>query len=209
MTPWTGACQAFLSLTISLSLLKLMSFESVMPSNHLILCHPFLLLPSIFPSIKVLSNESAHHIRWPKYWSYNFSISLSIEFSGLIFFRIDCFDLLAVQGPRKSLLQYDSSKPSILWHSAFFITQLSHPYMTTKKTIALTRWTFVCKVMSLLINTLSRLMATFLPRHKHLLISWLQSPPAEILEPRKIMTVVIYIVSLLFAIKCWDRMPQS
>jgi len=209
VTPWTGARQAFLSLTISLSLLKLMSFESVMPSNHLILCHPFLLLPSIFPSIKVLSNESAHHIRWPKYWSYNFSISLSIEFSGLIFFRIDCFDLLAVQGTLKSLLQYHSSKASILWHSAFFITQLSHPYMTTEKTIALTRWTFVCKVISLLINTLSRLIVTFLPRHKHLLISWLQLPPAEILEPKKIMTVIIYIVSLLFAMKWWDRMPQS
>ena len=186
-----------------------MSFESVMPSNHLILCHPFLLLPSIFPSIKVLSNESAHHIRWPKYWSYNFSISLSIKFSGLIFFRIDCFDLLAVQGTLKSLLQYHSSKASILWHSAFFITQLSHPYMTTEKTIALTRWTFVCKVISLLINTLSRLIVTFLPRHKHLLISWLQLPPAEILEPKKIMTVIIYIVSLLFAMKWWDRMPQS
>ena len=133
VTPWIAARQAFLSLTISLSLLKLMSFESVMPSNHLILCYPFLFLSSIFPSTEVLSNESAHHIKWPKYWSYNFNISPYIEYSGLIFFRIDWFDLLAIQGTLNSLLQYHSSKASILWHSAFFIVQVSHPYMTTEK----------------------------------------------------------------------------
>ena len=156
-----------------------------MPSNHLILCHPLLLLPSIFPSIRVFSNESAVCIRWPKYWSFSFNISPSNEHPGLISFRMDWLDLLAVQGTLKSLLQHHSSKASILWHSAFFIVQLSHPYMTTGKTIALTLQTFVDKVMSLLFNMLSRLVKTFLPRSKHLLISWLQSPSAVILEPKK------------------------
>ena len=150
MTPWTAAHQASLSITNSRSLLKLMSIESVMPSNHFILCRPLLLLPSIFPSIRVFSNESALCIRWPKYWSFSFSISPSNECSGLISFRMDWLDLIAVQGTLKSLLQHLSSKASILLHSAFFIVQLSHPYMTTGKTIALTRWTFVSKVMSLL-----------------------------------------------------------
>ena len=154
-----------------------------MPSNHLILCHPLLLLPSIFPSIRVFSNESALPIRWPKYRSYSFSISPSNEHPGLISFRMDWLDLLAVQGTLKSLLQYHSSKVSILWHSALFIVQLSHPYMTTGKTIALTRRTFVDKVMSLFFNMLSRLVITFLSRSKCLLISWLQSPSAVILEP--------------------------
>ena len=156
--------QAALSFTVSRSLLKLMSIELVMPSNHLILCHPLLLLPSIFPSIRVFSNELALGIRWPKYWSFSFSISLSNEYSGLISLRIDRFDFLAVQGTLKSLLQYHSSKASILQLSAFFMVQISHPYMTTGKTIALTRWTFVGKVMSLLLNMLSRLVITFLPR---------------------------------------------
>ena len=168
-------------MTTSWSLLKLMSIESVMPSNHLILCRPLLLLPSIFPSIRVFSNKSALRIR-PKYWSFSFSISPSNEYLGLISFRMDWLDLLAVQGTLKSLLQYHSSKASILWCSAFFIVQLSHPYMTAGKTIALTRWTFVGKVMSLLFNMLSRLVITFLPRSKRLLISWLQSPSAVILE---------------------------
>ena len=162
------------------------SIESVMPSNHLILCHPLLLLPSIFPIIRVFSNESVLCIRWPKYWSFNFIISPFNEYSGLISFRMDWFDLLAVQGTLKSLLQCTSSKPSILWLSAFFMVQLSHPYMTIGKAIALTRRTFVCKVMSLLFNKLSRLVITFLPRTKRLLISWLQSPSAVILEPEKI-----------------------
>ena len=174
-TPWTAAHQASLSITNSWSLLKLMFIESVRPSNHLILCHPLLFLPSIFPSIRVFSNESALHIRWPKDWSFSFSISPSNEYSILISFRIDWFDLLAVQGILKSLLQHHSSKASILRSSAFFIVQFSHPYMTTGKTITLTRWTFFDKVMSLLFNMLSRLVITFLPRSKHLLISWLQS----------------------------------
>ena len=160
-----------------------MSIESVIPSNHLILCCPLLLLPSIFPSIRVFSSESVLHIRWPKYWSFSFSISPSNEYSGLISCRIDWFDLLPVQGTLKSLLQHHSSKASIPWHSAFFIVQLSHPYMTTGKTIALTRRTFVSKVISLLFNTLSRLVIAFLPRSKHLLISCLQSLSAVILEP--------------------------
>ena len=151
-----------------------------MPSNHLILCRPLLLLPSIFPSIRVFANESALRIRWPKYWSFSFNISPSNEHSGLIPFRMDWLDHLAVQGTLKSLLQHHSSKASVLWHSAFFIVQLSHPYMTAGKTIALTRRTFVGKVMSLLFNMLSRLVITFLPRSKGLLISWLQSPPAVI-----------------------------
>ena len=158
------------------------------PSNHLILYHPLLLLPSIFPSIRVFSNESALHIRWPKYWSFSFSISISNEHLGLMSFRMDWLDLLALQGTLKSLLQHHSSKASILWCSAFFIVQLSHPHMTTGKTIALTRQTFVGKVTSLLFNMLSRLVITFLPRSKHLLISWLQSPSAEILEPPQIKT---------------------
>ena len=163
-----------------------------MPSNHLILCHPLLLLPPIPPNIRVFSNESVLHIRRPKDWSFSFSISLSNEYSGLISFRMDWFDLLAVQGTLKSLLQHHSSKASILWCSAFFMVQLSHPYMTTRKTTALTIWTFVGKVMSLLFNMLSRLVITFLPRSKQLLISWLQSPSAVILEPRKIKSVTVF-----------------
>ena len=162
-----------------------MSIESVMPSNHLIFCCPLLLLPSIFPSIRVFSNESALHIRWPKNWSFSFNISPSNEHPGRISFRMDWLDLPAVQGSFKSLLQHHDSKASILWHSAFFTVQLSHPYMTTGKTIALTRWIFVDKIMSLLFNILSRLVITFLPSSKHLLISWLQSPSAVILEPKK------------------------
>ena len=170
VTPWTAARQASLSITNSRSLLKLMSIELVMPSNHLILCHPFLLLPSIFPSIRVFSNESVLCIRWPKYWSFSFNISASIEHPGPISFRMDWLDLLAVQGTLKRLLQHHSSKSSILRRSAFFTVQLSHPYMTEGKTIALTRRTFVGKVMSLLLNMLSRLVITFLPRSKRLLI---------------------------------------
>ena len=172
-----------------------MFIESVMPSNHLILCYPLLLLPSIFPIIRVLSNESALCIRWPKYWSFSFNISPSSEHPGLISFRMDWLDLLAVQGTLKSLLQHHSSKASILRHSAFFIVQLSHPYMTTGKTIALIRGTFVGKVMSLLFNMLSRLVLTFLPKSKHLLVSWLQSPSAVILEPRKIKPATVSTVS--------------
>ena len=160
------------------------SIESVMPSNHFILCRPLLLLPSIFPSIRVFSNESVPHIRWPKYGSFSFSINPSNEYSGLISFRMDWLDLLTVQGTLKSLLQHHSSKTSILRCSVFFIVQLSYLYMTTGKTIALTRWTFAGKVMSLLFNMLSRLVIAFLPRSKHLLISCLQSPSAVILEPQ-------------------------
>ena len=191
MTPWTIACQAFLSITNSWSLLKLMSITSVMPSNHLILCRPLLLPPSIFPSIRVFSNESVLCMRWPKYWSFSFSISPFNEYSGLISFRTDWLDLLAVQGPLKSLIQHHSSKASIIRCSAFFIVQLSHPYMSTGKTIALTRWTFVGKVMSLLYNVLSRLVIAFLPRSKHLLISWLQSPSAVIFEAPKIKSATM------------------
>ena len=182
VTPWTAACQSSLSFTASQSLLKLLSIESAMPSSHCVLCHPLLLLPSVFPSIRVFSNESAFPIRRPKDWSFSFSISPSNEYSGLISFRIDGFDLLAVRGTLKSLLQYHSSKASIVQCSAFFIVQLSHPYMITGKTIALTRWTFVDKVMSLLLNMLSRLVIAFLPRSKRLLILWLQSPSAVILD---------------------------
>ena len=163
-----------------------MSIKLVMPSKYLILCHPLLLLPSILPRIRVFSNESVLCIKRPKYWSSSFSISPSNEYSGLISYRMDWLDLLAVQGTIKSLLQHHSSKASILFLSAFFMVQLSHPYMTTGKTIALTRWTFVSKVMSLLFNMLSRLVIAFLPRSKHPLISWLQSPPTVILEPQKI-----------------------
>ena len=162
-----------------------------MPSSHLILCHPLLLLPSIFPITRVFSKESVFHIRWPKYWSFSFSISPSNEYTRLISFRMDWLDLLAVQGTLKSLLQHHSSKASILRCSAFFIVQLSHPYMTTGKTIALTRQTFVGKVMSLLFNILSRLVITFLARSKRLLVSWLQSPPAVIWEPPKIKSVTV------------------
>ena len=185
-TPWTAACQASLSITNSRISPKPMSIELVLPFNQLILCRP-LLLPSIFPSIRVFSSESALHIRWPKDWSFSFSISPSNEHPGLISFRMDWLDLLAVQGTLNNLLQHHSSKASILRRSAFFIVQLSHPYMTTGKTIALTRQTFVGKLMSLLFNMLSRLVITFLARSKRLLISWLQSPSAVILEPQKIV----------------------
>ena len=173
------------------SLPKLMSIELVMPSNHIILCCPLLLLPSIFPSIRVFSDESAFCIRWPKYWSFSFNISPSNDHPGLISFRMDWVDLLAVQGTLKSLLQHHSSKASILQCSVFFVVQLSHPYMVTGKIIALTRQTFVGKVMSLFFNMLSRLVITFLPRSKHLLISWLQSPSAVILEPPKIKSATV------------------
>ena len=163
-----------------------------MPSNHLILCRPLLLLPSIFPSIRVFSKESALCIRWPKYWDFSFKISPSNGHPGLISFRMEWLDLLAVQGTLKSLLQHHSSKASILWHSAFFIVQFSHPYMTAGKTIALTRWTFVGKVMSLLLNMLSRLVITFLPRSKCLLVSLLQSPSAVILEPPKLKSATVF-----------------
>ena len=176
---------------------------------HLILCHPLLLQPSIFPSIRVFSNESALRIRWPKYWSFSFSLSPSNEHPGLISFRMDWLGLLAVQGTLKSLLQHHSSKASILQCTAFFTVQLSYPYMTTGKTIALTRRTFVGKVMSLLLNMLSRLVITFLPRSKRLLISWLQSPSAVILEPRKIKSATVSTVSHLFPMKWWDQMPWS
>ena len=195
VTPWTAARQASLSFIISQSLFKLMSIKLAMSSDHLVLCHLLLLLPSIFPNIRVLSNDSAVCIRWPKYWSFSFSISPSNEYSELISFRINWFDLLVVQGTLKSLLQYHSSKASILLCLTFFIIQLSHPYMTTGKTIALARQTFVGKVMSLLLNMLSRFVIAFLPRSKHLLISWLQSPSAGILEPKKIKSVTVSIVS--------------
>ena len=172
-----------------------------MPSNHLILCCPLLLLPSIFPSIRVFSNESALHIRWPKYWSFSFNVSPSSIHPQLISFRMAWLDFLAIQGILKSLVQYRSSKASILWHSAFFIVQFSHPYMTTGKIVALTRQTFASKVNSLLFNMLSRLGITFLPRSKRLLISWLQSPSAVILEPPKIKSVTVSTVSHLFAKK--------
>ena len=193
VTPWTAARQASLSITNSRNLPKLMSIESVMPSNHLILCCPLLLLPSIFPSIRVFSNDSALHIGWPNYWSFSFNMSPSKEHSGLISFRMDWLDLLAVQETLKSLLQHHTSKAPFLQHSAFFIVQLSYPYVTTGKT--LTRWTFVDKVMSLLFNMLSRLAITFLPRSKCLLTSWLQSPSAVILEPQKIKSDTMSIVS--------------
>ena len=199
-TPWTAACQA------SRSLLKLMFIELVMPSNHLILCHPLLLLPSIFPSIRVFSNESVLRIRWPKYWSFSFRISPSDEYSGLIFFRVDWLALLAVQGTLKSLLQHYSSIASMLQHSALFMVQVSHPYLTTGKTVALTIWTFVGRVMSLLFNMQSRFVIA-LARGKRLSISWLQSPSTVILEPKKIKSATVSTVSHLFAMKWWDRMP--
>ena len=184
-TPWITGRQASLSITICRSSLKLTSIELVMPFSHLILCHPLFLLSPISPSIRVFSNESTLHMRWPKYWSFSFRIIPSKGYPGLISFRMDWLDLLAVQGTFKSLLQHHSSKASILQCSAFFTVQLSHPYMTTGKTIALTRQTFVGKVMSLLLNMLSRLVITFLPRSNRLLISWLQSPSAVILELKK------------------------
>ena len=202
MIPYTAARQASLSITNSWSLLKLMSIKSVMPSNHLVLCCPLLFLPSILPSIRVFPNESILCIRWSKYWSFSFSINPSNEYSRLISFRIDWLDLLAVQGTLKSFLQHHSSKPSIPRHSAFSIVQLSHTYMTTRKTKALTRRTFVGKVMSLLLNMLSRLVITFPPRSKRLLISWLQSPSAVILEPPKIKSLTLFsLFPHLFAMK--------
>ena len=182
MTPWTASHQASLSFTVSWSLLRFMSIESVMLSNHLILCHPLLLLPSVLPSIRVLSNESALRIKGPKYWNFSFSMSLSSEYSGLISSRIDWFGLLAVQGAFKSHLQHHNSKASIIQHSAFFMVQLSHLYMATGKTIALTIWNFVGKMMSLLFNMLSRFVIAFLPRKMCLLISWLQSPSTLTLQ---------------------------
>ena len=193
-TPWTVACQASLSITNSCSLLKLLSIEWVMPSNHPILCHPLHLPPSIFPSIRVFSEDSVLHIRWPKYWSFSFSISPSNDYSRLISFRMYWFDVLTIQGMLKSLLQHHSSKASILWLSAFFMVQLSHPYVTIGKTIALTRQIFVGKVMCLLFNMLSMLVIAFLLRSKCLLISWLQSPSAVILEPKKRKSVTVSIV---------------
>ena len=192
-----SATTAWASLSINnpWNLLKLMSVESVMPSNHLILCHPLLLLPSVFPIIRVFSNESVLQIRWPNYWSFSFSISPSNKYSGLIFFRIDCFKLLAFQGTLKRLLQHHNSKASILQCLTFFMVQLSHPYMTIGKAIALSIQTFVDKVMSLLFNMPSRFVITFLPQSKYLLISWLQSPSAVILEPKKIKSVTVSIVS--------------
>ena len=184
-TPWIAARQTSLSITNSQSLLKLMSIKSVMPSSHLILCRPLLLLPPIPPSIRVFSSGSTLHIRWPKYWSFSLSISPSNEHPGLISFKMDWLDHLAVQGTLKSLLQHHSSKASIPQPSAFLIVQLSHPYMTTGKTIALTRQTFVGKVICLLFNVLSRLVITFFPRSKRFLTSWLQSPSAVTLEPPK------------------------
>ena len=193
--PCIAAWQASLSITNSRSILKLMSIESVMPSCHLILCHHLLLLPPVPPSIRVFSNESTLHMRWPKYWHFSFNISPSNKHPGLMSFRMNWLDLLAVQGTLKSLLQHHSSKASIFQHSAFFTVQLSHPYMTTGKTIVLTRRTFVGKVMSLLFNMLSRLVLTFLPRSKRLFISWLQSPSAVILEPPKIKSDTVSTVS--------------
>ena len=195
VTLWTAARQASLSITNSQSPPKTMSIELVMPSNHLILCHPLLLPPSILPRITVFSNESALHISWPKYWSFSFNISPSDEHPGQISFRMDWMYLLAVQGTLKSLLQHHSPKASILQLSTFFIVQLSHPFMTSGKTIALTRQTFVDKVMSLLFNMLSRSLITFLQRSKQLLISWLQSPSAVILEPKKIKSATVSTVS--------------
>ena len=195
VTPWTAASQASVSITNSRSPPKPIPIESGMPSSHLILCHPLLLLPPIPPSIRVFSNESTLHMRWPKYWSFSFSISSSNGHPGPISFRMDWLDRLVVQGTLKSVLQHHSSKASILWCSAFFTVQLSHPYVSTGKTIALTRWTFVGKVMSLLFNMLSRLVITFLPRNMCLLISWLQSPSAVIWEPRKMKSATVSTVS--------------
>ena len=204
VTPWTAACQVSLSFTISQSLLRFLSIESVMPSNHLILCWPLLLLPSVFPSIRVFSNQLALCISQPKYWSFSFSNSFSNKYSGLISFWIDWFDFLAVLGTLKSLLQHHSLKASVLWHSSLLLVQLSHPYLTTRKTIALTVWTFVDEVISLLFNTLSRFVTAFLARSKRLLISRLQSLSAMTLEPKKIKSVTVSTFPLLFAMKWWD-----
>ena len=213
--PWTAVGQTSLSLTISWSLLKLTSITSVMPSNHLVLCRPLLLLPTIPPSIRVFSNESVLRVRWPKYWSFSFSISPSNEYSGLISFRIDCFDLLVVQRTLKSLLQHRSSKASVHWCSTVFMVQLSHPYMTAGKTIGLTIQAFVGKVMSLLFNVLSRFVIAFLPRSKCLLISWLHSLSTVILQSKKIKSLTVSIVStsichevmgpdaMILVFECW------
>ena len=209
VTPWTAARQASLSITDSWNLLKLTSTESVMPSNHLILCCSHLLLPLISPSIRAFSCESLLHIRWPEYWSFGFSISPSDEYSVLISLRMDWLNFLVVQRTLRSLLQHHSSKASVLQPSTFFMVQLSHPYMTTGKTIALTRQTFLGKVISLLFNVLSRLVITFLPRSKCLSISWLQSPSAVILEPKKIKSDTASTVSHLFAMRWWDQRPWS
>ena len=198
VTPWIAVCQASLSITNSQSSPKLMCIESVMPSSHLILCRPLLLLPPIPLSIRVFPNQSTLHMRWPKFWSFSLSISPSNEHPGLVSFMMDWLDLLAVQGTLKSLLQHHNSKTSILQCSPFFIVQLSHPYMTTGKTIPLNRRTFVGKVISLLFNMLSRLVMTFLPRSKHLLISWLQSPSAVILEPQKIVCHCLHCFPIYF-----------
>ena len=208
VTPWIAARQASLSIANSQSLLKLMSIESVIPSNHLILSCPILLPPSVFPSIRVFSNESVLCIRWPKYWSFSFSINPSNESSGLIYPRVDWLDLLAVQGTLKSLLQHHSSEASILWCSAFFIVQISHPYMTTGKTMTLTRWTFVSKVMFLFFNMLSSLVITFLPSSKCLLFPGCSFHSAAILEPPKILSL-FPLFPYLFAMKWWDQMPWS
>ena len=202
-TPWTAARQAPLSSALSQSLLKFICIESVILSNHLIFCHLLLLLPSVFPSIRVFSSELALHIRWPEYWSFNFSLSLSNEYSGLISFRIKWFNLFAVRWALRSLIQHHNSKASVLLHSVFFMVQLSHPYMTPGRTIAFTIWTFVSKVMSLLFNTLSRFVIAFLPRIRHLLISWLQSLSAVILKPKKIKSVT---ASIFFPSICHEVM---
>ena len=190
-TPWTAARQASISITNCQELAQTHTIKSVMPSNHLILCCPRLLLPSVFPSIRIFSSESALRIRWPEYWSFSFSISPSNEYSGLISFRIDWFDLLIFQGTLKSLLQQHRSKAPIIPCSAFFMVQLSHPHMTSGKTVSLMVWSVVGQVMSLLFNILSRLVITFLPKSKHLLISWLQSPSTVILEAKKIKSVTL------------------
>ena len=197
-TPRTTAHQASLSITNSQSLLKLMSIESVMPSNRFILCRPLLFPPSVFPNIRVFSNESVLRIRWPKYWSISFNVSPSSEHPGLISFRMNWLDLLEVEGTHKTLLQHHNSKASILWNSAFFIVQLSHPYMTTGRTIALTRQTFADKVMSLLFSMLIRLVIAFLPRSKRVLIPWLQLPSAVILEPPKIKSLSFHCFPIYF-----------
>ena len=203
---WTAARQASMSITNSRSLFKLMCIESMMPLNHLILCRLLLLPPSIFPSIRVFSNESVLHIRWPKYWSFSLNINPSNEYSGLISFMTDWLDLLAVQGTLKSLLQCHSSKASILWYSAFFMVHLSHPYMTTGKTIALTRQTFVGKVVSLLFNMLSRLVTAFLPRRKYLLNSAITI--CSDFGPRKWrLSLFLLFPHFFFAMKWWDQMP--
>ena len=201
MTPWTAACQASLSFTIFLEFAQFMITESAMPSNHLILCRLLLLLPSIFPSIRVFSNESTLCIRWPKYLSFSFSASPSNEYSELISFRIDWIDNFVIQGTLKSLLQHCNSKALSLQCSAFFMVQLSHSYMITGKIIALTIWTFVGKVMSLLFNMQSIFPIAFLPRSKYLLILWLQLPSTVILEPKKIKSVTVFIFPHLFAMK--------